>query len=216
MLLCACVPVSSRPPLIPLLFPARLPPLPLCSEGCSTVTHGWRTQEKKKSCLATTWRDAMPLFALHPLTSHARYPHVFQPPPPPPVDCYGGILVVSQCFTLWLIWQTQLGGEEKAERRMSRWERKREGWHLLQRCCACMLPASCSSSLLLCRRNRPSLQTASLPVCITTENLGLPQRAVISRTKNTRWRMCHMPGYRHTLRKEHNGSRCKCPSLKEQ
>lgn len=70
------------------------------------------------------------------------------PPTTPAVDCYGGILLAAQCVTLWLIWQTQLGGEEKAERRMSRWERKRDGWHLLQRCCACMLPASCSSSLL--------------------------------------------------------------------
>lgn len=31
----------------------------------------------------------MPLFALHPLTSHARYPHVFQPPPP---NSSGGLL----------------------------------------------------------------------------------------------------------------------------
>ena len=52
-----------------------------------------------------------------------------------------------------------------------------------------MLAASCSSSLLLCRRNGPSLQT-SLPLCITTENLVLPQRAVISGTKNTRWGEC--------------------------
>lgn len=76
--------------------------------------------------------------------------HMSSNPPPatPAVDCYGGILLAAQCVTLWLIWQTQLGGEEKAERRMSRWERKRDGWHLLQRCCACMLPASCSSSLL--------------------------------------------------------------------
>lgn len=92
------------------------------------------------------------------------------------------------------------------ERRMSRREQKGEEWHLFQRCCACMLAASCSSSLLLCRRNRPSLQTASLPLGITVENLGLPQRAVNSRTKNTRWQMRHMPGYRHTLSREHNRS----------
>lgn len=216
MLLCFCVPVSSKPPLVPPLFTARLPPLPLCSEGCSTVTHGWRSQEEKKlpgnhmeGCNATVCSP--PPHLTCPL------PTCLLPPLPPPhtplVDCYGGILVEAQCLTPWLIWQTQVGGEEKAERRMSRWERKGEEWHLLQRCCACMLPASCSSSLLLCRSNRPSLQTASLPLCITMENLGLPQRAVISRTKNTRWRMCHMPGHRHNLRREHNRSRCKCPLL---
>lgn len=57
------------------------------------------------------------------------------------------------------------------ERRWREWQ-KRRGRSDIQRCCVCLLPASCYSCLPLCRKNRPFPLTAPVPLCITKRNLS--------------------------------------------
>lgn len=119
MLLCVCVPVSSEPPLIPPLFPARLPPLPLCSEGCSAVTHGWRTLEKEKKKLPGNHMEGCNA-TICSLAPHLAYPLPTCLPPPPHHSC-GGLLWWNtvggtMCYPLINLtnttWRGREGGEE--------------------------------------------------------------------------------------------------------
>lgn len=140
-------------------------------------------KKKKKSCLATWSRDCLPSTASphahSPLAFHAllcRMPEwrkvVAASPPTPHHD------------------------ESKQHLRNT----LRSGWRDGQerQCPACCLPAV----QLLCWKKMPFPLTAPLPLCITKENRVLPQHAVISRTKNTRRQIHHIPAYRHSYSME--------------
>lgn len=86
----------------------------------------------RKSCLATTWRDAKPLFTLHPLTSCAHYPLLFHSLPLSwRWSGMGGqgrqhSLLLSDEFRQQI--QNKLRGGERVERGKRRGV-EREEWH---------------------------------------------------------------------------------------
>lgn len=106
-------------------------------------------------------------------------------------------------------YRTKLRGGERVERWRAE-EAGGEGRSDIQRCCVCLLPASCYSCLPLCRRNWLFPLTAPVPLS-AKEKLVSPQHAVISRSKNTGQQMHRMPGFRCTPKKKRRnlrGYRC--------
>lgn len=186
------VPVRPSSPLITAPLSARLFVLKAGLLSLRAVTGG-------HSCLATTTRDAMPLFVLHPLTSRAHHPLVLRSPSDGVFwrDRRGGSSVFCCSLMNSDNRQNKLRGGGKVRKRWGVWVWIR---HNDIQCCVCLLPTSCYPSLPLNRRNRPSPQTAFLPLCISMEKLA--QHAVISRTKNTGQQMYHMPGCRHSLTRQ--------------
>ncbi len=154
-----------------------------------------KTVIRRKSCLATTRRDAKPLFTLHPITSCAHYPLLFHSPPDG-VAWEGSEGSSDSCSLMNSDNRYRPSGEEE-ERRSGVYGR---GITFGDAVTACCLPAAIPP--FLSAGGTGHFPLTSFPLCITKEKLVSPQSAVISRTEKTGQQMRHMPGCCHTLMKK--------------